>query len=173
MRSHHVLILSLLAMLMVGCNGIMSNGKSTLFVDLTVVAKALGRNEMVNTQLASAEKQLNEQLKAIAIDLNKQVKDKQKTLTKKSKDKDKQRVNEFAKQAQQTMQNRKSEAQKKINQLKINLVNKFRDDVKAVAEPIAKKAGAKSVMVVSADALWFDSSVDITDEVIAKMREVK
>lgn len=171
MKLYHMIILSMLVIFMSGCGS--SNNKSALLVDVAVVAKALGSNEAINDQIASAEKQLNEQLNNIAIDLNKQVKDKQKTLTKKSSKKDKQAVEQFEQQAQQTMRNKKLEAQNKINQLKTGLLNKFRADVKAAAEPIAEAAGVEMVMIVTASTLWFDPEVDITDEVIARMRETK
>ena len=168
MKLYHVIALSMLALFMSGC--VSSDSKSPLVVDVAVVAKALGSNEAINGQLSSAEKKLNQQLNKIAADLNVQIKDKQKALTKKSSKKARQEVEQFEKQAQQTMRNKKLEAQNKINQLKASLLSKFRDDVKAVAEPIAKAAGSEMVVLVTPSTLWFDPHIDITDEVIARMR---
>ena len=156
---------------MAGCNDILNNN-SVLVVDLAVVAKDTGRNESINNKIAQAEKNLNEQLKKIAVDLNAQVEAEKKKLTSKSKKKEKTRVAQFTQQAQQTMRNKKAEAQKKINQLKANLLNEFRNDVKAAVQSIAKVARGKVVMA-TADVLWSDTTVDITDKVIAKMRETK
>ena len=115
----------MIAALMAGCNG-QSNSNAVVYVDLAAVAKSLGRNEVINKQMAAAEKNVNEQLNTIAVDLNKQVETKKKELTSKSKKKDKKDVSQFEKQALQVMRNKKREAQTKINQLKVNLLNKFR-----------------------------------------------
>jgi len=171
MKLCHMIILSVLAIFMAGCNDILNNN-SVLVVDLAVVAKDTGRNESINNKIAQAEKNLNEQLKKIAVDLNAQVEAEKKKLTSKSKKKEKTRVAQFTQQAQQTMRNKKAEAQKKINQLKANLLNEFRNDVKAAVQSIAKVARGKVVMA-TADVLWSDTTVDITDKVIAKMRETK
>ena len=162
----------MVAILMTGCNG-QPNDKTVVYVDLAAVAKSLGRNEVINKQMAAAEKNVNEQLNTIAVDLNKQVETKKKELTSKSKKKDKKDVSQFEKQALQVMRNKKREAQTKINQLKVNLLNKFRDEVNVAAKPIAKAVGAKTIMIVSANTLWFDPELDITADIIGKMRAKK
>jgi len=176
MKFYHIIILSIVAILVSGCNG-QSNTKAVVYVDLTAVAKALGRNEVINKQMAAAEKNVNEQLSVIAADLNKQVEIKKKELKSKSKSKSKKNDNkdgsQFEKQALQVMRNKKLEAQTKINQLKVNLLNKFRDEVNAAAKPIAKAVGAKTIMAVNANILWFDPELDITADVIDKMRVKK
>jgi len=157
---------------MFGCND-QSNNKAVVYVDLAAVAKALGRNEAINKQMMAAKKNVNEQLKVIAADLNKQVETNKKELKSKSIKKNNKDGSQFEKQAQQVMRNKKQDAQTKINQLKVNLLNKFRDEVNVAAEPIAKAVGAKTVMAVNANILWFDPELDITADVIDKMRAKK
>ena len=172
MRFYKVIILSAIAFLIAGCVG-QSNNKSAVYVDLAAVANALGRNEVINKQMAAAEKSVNEQLNAIATGLNEQLEKKQKELASKSKKKDGDSIAQFEKNALQVMQNKKIEAQTKINQLKLNLLNQFRDEIKVVAIPMAKAVGADSIVIINVNMLWFDPTLDITADIIAKLSKKK
>lgn len=167
-----MVILGIVAALIAGCNS-QSNNKSAVYVDLIAVANALERSDVINKQMAAAEKSVNEQLNAIAVNLNEQVKNKQKELIAKSKKKDKKNIAQFEKQAQQVMQSKKIEAQTKINQLKLNLLNEFRDEIKVAAKPIAVAAGAESIVIINSNMLWFDPELDITSDIITKLSNKK
>ena len=46
----------------------------------------------------------------------------------------------------------------------------FRDDVAEIAQEIANRSSGKLVLVSNYETIWFDSTIDIMDEVIAVMR---
>ncbi|MCW8923599.1 MAG: OmpH family outer membrane protein [Gammaproteobacteria bacterium] len=171
MKTIKIIFLSALLISISACDSLNSN--AIALVDLDAVAKALGRDEVMKQEIAESEQQLQQQLTAIAGELQNKVKQEQASLTEKSSDEDKQRVQQLIVQAQQQLRNEQLAAQQKSNQLKADLINKFRDEVKAIAEPLAKASGVQMVKVIRDDVLWFDAEADMTDEVIAKMRSDK
>ncbi|MEJ2133168.1 MAG: hypothetical protein P8Y95_16445, partial [Gammaproteobacteria bacterium] len=50
------------------------------------------------------------------------------------------------------------------------VVSEFLNDVRPHAAEIAAARGAKLVLTAATNMIWFDASIDITDEVIAAMR---
>lgn len=172
MKITHVMALVVLAVCVAGCD--LSNqlptNKPAMLVDLDAVAKALGQDEVIQQKITAAEQELQVQLKNILAELQGKVKIAQDSLTAKSSAEDKERVAQLTVQAQQTLRNEQAAAQQRVNQVRLELVNKFRDEIKAVAEPIARALGVKKVETISSAILWFDPEIDITDEVIAKLR---
>lgn len=163
--------MGVIAIIIAGCNPLdkAQNKHSFALIDLDVIAKELGRDEVFKQQVTSAEQQLQTQLIAIRDELQGKVNREEGALHENSSNLDKQRVQQLTLQAQQALREKQLEAQQKSNQLKAELISKFREEVKIFAQPIAQTLGFKMVKVISADVLWFDTSLDITDEVIAKM----
>jgi Skp family chaperone for outer membrane proteins len=125
-------------------------------------------------KILMTERDLRGQLEQIAGDLQSQVKKEQKKLGTKPTKKDKTRVEQLTMKAQQTLRQQQTVAQQKANQLRADLIQEFRSEVKAVAEPIARGQGASIVKISAQDILWFDPALDITGEVISQMRaEIK
>lgn len=163
-----VLVVGLLAS---GCKPIADlQSPSVLLVDLNAVAKALGRDEVMNQEIQVAEEQLRNQLTQIAGNLQQQVQEEQNKLGEKPEEEELARVQQLAAQAQQTFRNEQVGAQQKAAEVRQQVIMTFRQEVKMVAEQIAKSMGAQMVKVVGGDVLWFDSEADITADVIAKMR---
>ena len=52
----------------------------------------------------------------------------------------------------------------------LQLLKELRQNVKPVAEGIARSQGISVVLETTDNLIWFDASVDITDEVIAEFR---
>lgn len=166
-----VIIVSVFAAGMAGCD--LCTEKTIALVDMDAIAKALGRDEAMKQEIASTEQQLNDQLNAIASKLQAEIVQEQGTLNDKSTDEDKQRVEQFILQAQQTLRNEQLAAQQKSTQLRSDLITAFRDEIKVVAEAMAKEQGIKMVKIISADVLWSDPTANISDAVVTKMQAVK
>jgi len=52
----------------------------------------------------------------------------------------------------------------------MGLLMEWRQKLQPIAQAIANDKGASIVLVSSPSLIWFDATVDITDEVIAKLR---
>ncbi|MEM7304301.1 MAG: OmpH family outer membrane protein [Pseudomonadota bacterium] len=74
-------------------------------------------------------------------------------------------------QAQQQLQNTKNQAIQQSTDFRTELILRFRNEIAEFAQDIAKQRGGKLVMLAGQETLWFDSSADITDEVIALIRK--
>ena len=155
-----------------GCNqlGIPSNN-AVLIVDMTAVAKATGRQEVMQKELEFANIQLTEQLKLIVSHLEENVTEEKEKLGKKPTPEEQRQFDILVLQAQKQLQDTKNLAVQQSTEFRSELILDFRNEVSNIAQQIANKQGSKLVMVVGQETLWFDSNSDITDEVIAIMRE--
>lgn len=169
----HMKIVSLLLMagVITACDQSSINHEA-LVVDVTAVARALGRDQVMQQQLESARQQLAGQLVQISTDLTRQLQEKQQELTengKKQDEKTSHQLGELELQANQQLNKSRQLAGQKATEFRNKLVIEFRSEVVSVAAEIAKQKGAAYVYA-SNSLLWHTSSVDITDEVIGAMR---
>ncbi len=140
-------------------------------VDLDRVAKELGRDVLMANdlktnqsslanQLAAVEKNAVEQLTQIKTELGESPADDQ--------------LKDFAKKtqnAQFNFNNLQKQAVAAIGQRRDFLVATFRQEARPVADKIAKANGANAVVTRNDAFLFsFDTTIDITDQVIAEMR---
>ncbi len=140
-------------------------------VDLDAVAKAVGRDAVIRQQLEAATQQLNQQLIKAATEMKSQIEAEQKKLGEKPSEDDQKRVQQMLATANQNVQNNKMVAQLRQQQLRNELIVQFRNEIRPMAEKAARSQGASAVFVAADNVvLWFDPSLDITDEVIAEYR---
>jgi len=154
-----------------GCELVgMAFNRPMLVVDLDAVAKATGRQEVMQKELEFANLRLSEQLKLVASQLEGAVSDEKDKLGKSPSKEQKKQLESLAIQAQQQLVNSKNLAVQQSTDFRSDLILRFREEVAAIAQEIATKAGSKMVMISSYETLWFDPAADITDEVISIMR---
>ena len=154
-----------------GCEVVgMLSSNSILVVDLDAVAKATGRQELMQSELELANVRLTEQLKLVASQLEQSITVEKDKLGKSPSDEETQQLQSLVAQAQQQLVNSKNIAVQQSNELRSNLILRFRNDVAAIAKEIAQRNGSQLVTVSSYETIWFDPKADITDEVIAVMR---
>ncbi|MAT66560.1 MAG: hypothetical protein CMN57_13080 [Gammaproteobacteria bacterium] len=158
------------AVVLLACTPGENTPDSPLVVDITAVAKALGRDEVMEQQLAATRDQLNRQLDEITHDLNSQLEEKQAELAEQADEAQTQELQALALQARQTLEQTRALAQQKALAYRSSLVLAFQEEVRAEAAEIARQRGATSVMLANVATLWFDPRTDITGEVIARMR---
>ncbi len=139
-------------------------------VDLSEVARRLGRDqEMVesikgqatnlNQQLVNAEQSAKDQLGAML----KQIGETPTT-------EDSQKFANAKRSAQIQLVQFRKQAEARVGQHQQQLVAKFRDDAKPFVDKIAKERGITTVVVKNEAVVFsFDETVDITDEVVALM----
>ncbi len=166
-----LLLLVFIVMGVSGCDLIgMAFNRPMLIVDLDAVAKATGRQELMQKELEFANLRLSEQLKLVASQLEEAVSDEKDKLGKSPSKEQQQQLEALALQAQQQLVNSKNLAVQQSTEFRSDLILQFRKEVAGIAQEIASKAGSKLVLVSNYETLWFDPSADITDEVISIMR---
>jgi Skp family chaperone for outer membrane proteins len=158
---------ALLPLLLAGCQ---PPKPSAAVIDLDAVASALGRDDVIQQKLQAAAQELQAQLQQIGGDLQKQLQDEQAKLgTAPSEDARKalqERAVDLNRQWQQTQQL----AQSKAAQYRNQVIAEFQKEVEPFAREEAQSIGAQVVLTSGVPMLWFDEAIDITDEVIARLR---
>ena len=139
-------------------------------IDLNAVLNATGHAEEIKQQIEKADNELNTQLKQIAGKLDEQLADEKAKLGDSPTDEQQQKLNQMTVQANEQLQQVQQVARQQSQQNRLALVNEFRQKVKTVAEGIARNRNAHVVLEITENVVWFDSVVDITDEVIAEFR---
>lgn len=139
-------------------------------IDLDAIARALGRDDVIAQQINVANQQLAGQLGQVATNLQQQVqarRDEYEVIG----DEAEQELQELTAVANQRLQQTQQLAQQRSAQFRQAVINSFRNEVTPYASEIASARGAVAVVTVATPMLWFDAKADITDEVIAAMRE--
>lgn len=156
--------------LFVGACGQQSTSTQTLVVDPIPVAKSIGRDESMQKQLNSAIEQLNAQVRQHSSGLSTKVEQEKAKLGKNPSDASTEKFRELVATASESIQKTQLLARQKAADYRASLLDEFNAELRAAAADIAKQRGASNVLVVDDSLLWFDPAVDITADVIAKLR---
>ena len=156
------------ALLLSGCNQGKAGG--VVVVDLDAVAKAIGSDKTIETKVTAHNQELAQQLDKIRDDLKKTLQEEQAKLGTTPTPEQKQAFQQKFQSAQQAFNERNQQAQQESNQFRLKQAQEFRDQVKPVAEELAKKKGA-IVVSTPVTLLWTDPSADITADVVKEMSE--
>lgn len=169
MKAFRFITFTLTTLLLIGCKPL-SLSNQVAVVDLNVVAKTLGRDDLILKNVKSANENLNQQLEQIAIDLRKQVDEEKSKLGEKPSKEEEQKYMQLVQQANNQLNQTKQVAVQKSQQLQNSLVAEFRNEVSKVSREIAQKNGYLTVLAINDGLLWADETVDITNDVITEMR---
>jgi len=159
-------------LLLSGCDRFPGMGPGALVVDLSVAAKAMGQDQVMQEQSQAAREELNVQLAESAQNLEQQLAQERDGLGESPTPEQQQQLQQMALQAQQRYAQLQAEAQQNMEQYEVNLVLEFREQVKPFAEKIARSRGVSIVLLADQSVFWLDPVADITDEVIAELRAV-
>lgn len=171
MKILHLVIFCFSLLLLSACEFIdIPTKNSILIVDLNAIAKATGRQEIMQKELEFANVKLSEQLKLVASKLEENITEEKDKIGDSPSDDQKQQLGQLVTQAQQQLLNTKNQAIQQSTNYRSELVNRFRNEVGEIAQQIAARSGGQLVLVSSYETIWFDPSADITDEVIAVIR---
>lgn len=160
----------MLALLLQACTPAGDQDSPTLIIDITTVAKALGRDEVMARQLEQTQAQLNQQLRSITQDLNTRIRDKREQIGEDAAEEDRQALEALTLQARNTLEQSRELARQQALAYRSSLVQEFQAEVRERAAHIARQRGATVVLLADQASLWFDPRSDITDEVIAALR---
>lgn len=169
MKTFRFIMLTLATLLLISCKPL-SMPNQIAVVDLNLIAKTLGRDDLIVKNVKSANENLNQQLENIASDLRKQLDQEKSKLGGKPTKKEEQEYIQLVQKANNQLNQTKQVAIQKSQQLQNSLIAEFRNEVSKVSGEIAKKNGYITVLAINDGLLWSDTTVDITNEVISEMR---
>ena len=139
-------------------------------VDLVAVAKATGRDTVIQQQIEVATRGLNEQLVEAAKKMQEQLDAEKAKHGEKPTEEQTKSLAALTAAAHEKLQNNKMLAKLRQDEVRAQMIIAFRDEVRPIAAKIAMERGASIVITTSGQVVWFDVSIDITDELIAALR---
>lgn len=167
-------LLLIVLMLMYGCDQLRTGHRGVaggpVLLDFPALLKATGMDGQVQGQLQDAGRILDQQIEQATKDLGRQVADARTAAGEKPTPAQLQELETLTAQANQQLNQVRQNAQLKLQQVRAGIIAQLRDQVRPIAQAIAVRHGASTVMLSSDAMLWFDPQVDITAEVIAEAR---
>jgi len=152
-----------------GC-GPLGGDRDIAVVDLVAVAKATGQDKVMAEQVAAARRDLATQLARIAGDLEQQLQAEQTRLGGAVAASREREFQQLTAQARQQLAETQALAQQKAQDYQAGIAANYRREIEPVIAELARSRGAAVVLAADARMMWFDGTVDITDEVIAELR---
>lgn len=142
----------------------------TAVVDLNAVSKATGQDDAINKEMEIVNANLTSQIQTITDNLNKVLAEQKEKFGTKITVEQQQQLQELLIKANQQLELKRNEANQKSAQHKQSLILTWRDQLQPIVQAIAEDNGASVVLVQNPLVMWFDTSLDITADVIAKLR---
>lgn len=165
----------LMVFLIAGCDQLSTGNNAaaptTVVIDLEAIAKVTGQDAEIEKRMEVAREELNGQLTGVIAELERQLAEEQAKLGDSPDQAAQQRFQQIATQAQQQLAQQRAVAQQEAQQYQAGLVADFRNTVKPISAEIAAARGANVVLIFDPMMLWFNPSIDITDEVIGALRD--
>ncbi len=167
-------VLSLLAplSLLVGCGGSSSNS-TVAIVNLDTVLKLTGADLEIATAIQEREKQIMAGLTKFQQDLESQYEAKQKEIGESPTDEQKRELQSLLNRLNAQNQQARQQASQNISTFQQDLYERFQEQAGPVSLEVAKEQGYSIVIGQNPSILAFDTSVDITDLVVERMKTMK
>jgi Skp family chaperone for outer membrane proteins len=139
-------------------------------VDLDAVAQSIGRDDVIEQQLATANQQLVSEVNQLAAKLQTELDaHKARLETERGEDAETQ-LAELALRANQQLEETKLLAQARSAQVQTALIQQFQTEVKPTVADVARRHGARLAVSTASGLVWFEPNLDITGQVIAELR---
>jgi len=158
-------------LLLSGCDKLPGGATpNTLIVDLAAVAKATGQEQSMQSRAQTAREEINARLVESAGNLEQQIEQQREDFGEAPTVEQQQQLQQTMAQAQQQYGQLQAEAQQQLQQLEINMVMEFRDQIRPVAEEIARSRNANLIVLADQSVFWLDPAIDMTGDVISALR---
>lgn len=142
-----------------------------LVVDLSIIAKAVGQNTMINAKLNEANTLLKQRLLTIKDNIEKKMAEEKEKISGTSTN-EQQELQALVIKAKQTMLAAQNKAKEQSKLYQEQLLQQFKDDIQPIIASIAEQENASMVRLHNASILWVDNTIDITDQVIVELKKV-
>ena len=170
MRTTIALITVISCLVVMGCNrNSNSNNGPVAVVDLDAIAQKLGKDKQFLQMIEQRQVSLNEQVIATQQSLIQQLNQKKSEFGEVSSDEAKE-LAQLQTKANTILATTRTQAQSNLTSYQLDIVNRFRADVKPIAMELATKKGCCVVLSKNDSVVFaFDKTIDLTDEVTAAM----
>jgi len=158
-------------MLSSGSSGGKEKTSTIAVVDMDEIAKELGRLEEIEIELKEFQDQLNSQLGSLQASYQQTIQDEKTAIGDDPSEEQQQKLQDITSKLNNKLLQERNDAQRQYTQYRTTLLSKFRKDLKPIAMEVAKERGM-SVVLPKSDAvlLAFDDDIDITNDVLERMR---
>src|SRR5712672_3547878 len=156
MRMFKFSLVAVSAVLLCSCNQPSgSGGTNAVVVDLDAVARAMGRDTLIDKRVEQATQTLNSKLIEAAANMEKEFKKQQTEFGTSPTEEQRGKLKQTAQKIQENIQSNKEIAGQARQRVRLEQIQIFRNEVKAIAARLAAKRQASLVMVATQDVLWF------------------
>jgi Skp family chaperone for outer membrane proteins len=177
MRAHGTLALvALLASIsLTGCgwnndDPASASAGAVAVIDLDEIARRLGSDKQISAAIAQRQNALSQQLVDLAKSYSAQIEEQKKALPQADAQQSEVTVASWQREANASLNQVKQRAAADLQNHRVQLVAKFRDQIKPVARRVAQQRGL-SVIVTKNESMLFDytAAADITDAVVDEL----
>ncbi|MCC7145403.1 MAG: OmpH family outer membrane protein [Phycisphaeraceae bacterium] len=151
-----------------------SSSPSVAVIDLDRLAKAIGRDVLIQqelkTRLEALVAQSRQQMEELNQNANQQIKQLADQFGPNPTPAQRQQVLQIRDQANQEGQRINAEFVEQRAQIRAQIIARFREDIQPAVQQTAAAHGFTMVLARGEQVLIFDTSIDITDAVAAKLR---
>jgi Skp family chaperone for outer membrane proteins len=162
-----ILLFILSLMLFTGCSKEPLPPQAVV-INLGTVSQATGINEQMKQQLQTLNQQFSAEMKQLSEELGKEIEAEKTRLGDSPSAEDEKTLQSLQQQLSKRLMNARSESNAKLAKQRSEITQAFIDSIMLVAQQIAAEQGA-SIVLKANGVFWTDGTVDITDEVIARM----
>jgi Skp family chaperone for outer membrane proteins len=162
-----ILLLVLTVTLFTGCSKEPPKPQAVV-INILAISEATGINEQIKQQMETVNQQISEELKVLSDELSKKIEDEKTRLGDSPSEEEGKMLKALQQQLFKQMMQAKSEGNGKLSKARAEISQSFMDGIMLVAEQVAHEQGA-SIILKANGVFWSEESVDITDEVIARM----
>jgi Skp family chaperone for outer membrane proteins len=191
-RNPCLAVLTLLGLL-AGCDGVVPQAKTTdatatsasslagesadrktsagvAVIDLDEVARRLGAESEILSEMKDKEKQLNDELQTLQASYTRQLESKRRTLNVQPTEEQTAELQELDRHLGAKLQEAQLDAQRTLARHRATLINRLRERVRPIARDVANRRGLETVVLKNLDLLFhYSAEADITDEVVEKL----
>ena len=162
-----ILLVMITATLFVGCSKEPPKQQAVV-LNLGEIADKTGITEQMKEHTKTINQQISEEIRALSTRLNKEIEDEKASLVDKPSEDGEKKLRTMQEQLKKQI----AQIRLKGNARRTKEISSFVDNIMSVAQEVASEIGA-SIILKAAVVHWFDDTVDITDEVIARINRDK
>lgn len=162
-----------LVMGIAGCGNGGGNSQAVAIVNLDKVLKMTGADLEINNAIQDRETQIRNGLANFQQQLEDALNKKRTEFGENPSEEQKQEIQAFQNQLIAQSQQARNQASQSLNNFQQEMFESFQQQVSPISLEVAKEKGYAIVLGQNPSILAFDTTIDITDEVIARMKQAR
>ncbi|MBR9800377.1 hypothetical protein GYB59_01160 [bacterium] len=172
-RSASALLLLIAALCFSGCGNNSADSKAVAIVDLDRVLKMTGTDLEIQNAVQERQTRIRDDLATFQKRLEDAWNTKKAEFGEEPSEEQQNQLQQFLIRLNQESQQAQSQAQANVSQFRQELYQTFQDQVSPISLEVAKEQGFSIVFGQNPSILAFDTSIDITDAVVERMKQLQ